>query len=334
MKISSIILKLTMALLLVVNLAGCDEDDGPAAISYSGLTTAAVIDSDNADDLAAGAIEGGQATSVIENTDVLGAAVQVNGSGPVGYSRVMAVSELLLSSLDQLDLSDQSNGVSAGTVTTDTTTVYGTCDVGGSADITLRFDDVSLEFSGKVIYNDYCENDVKISGTAQLEGDLDDTNYTLSLDFSFDQLSVNNGVDSITLDGDISIVAPLFQDTTITTNLTLKDNTAEKVYKLENYVMVVTDHFTYVEAVVSGKYYDPDYGYVDLSTESNFFRMKTEKHAYAGALLVTGHEGASGGNSQAMITALDATSYLIFVDADGDGNFEWCSDAINWPVAD
>lgn len=337
MKICSTILKISMALLVALNFSACGGDDGPAAITYTGLTTPAVIDSDNADDLAIGAVQGGHVTNSIESNELLGmgaAVVQSQGSGSVGYPSVLAVSELLLSSLDQIDLSYQKKNVSVGEVTTTSETIYGTCEVGGSATFTGTYDDVSYEGSSKITYHDYCEDNIVVSGKVQSTSQFDFDTLISTSESSYDHLTVTNGVDSLTLDGDIAIVIPFEQPMTMTINLVSKDNNTQKVYKLENYVAVVDDLVDEVSAVVSGKYYDPDYGYVDISTESTFYRLETENHPYAGSLVVTGEVGASGGNAKARITVNDSTSYWIDVDADGDGTYEWHSDTIYWPVAE
>lgn len=81
----------------------------------------------------------------------------------------------------------------------------------------------------------------------------------------------------------------------------------------------------YVEFEVSGRYYDPDYGYVDFHTDTPFHIDDGDEWPSAGVLIVEGE-----GGTEAQLTALSSTTYIVDADTDGDGIYDWDSGVLNW----
>ncbi len=108
-----------------------------------------------------------------------------------------------------------------------------------------------------------------------------------------------------------------------TINMVTRDDTAGKVYKMENYQLFASvNPGVWVDVSMTGRFYGPDDGYVDLTTPTPF-RFDI---AAAGVVAVTPSQGelvVTGGNgSKATLIALSNTDYRIDVDADGDGILE------------
>jgi hypothetical protein len=125
----------------------------------------------------------------------------------------------------------------------------------------------------------------------------------------------------------------------VTFNARLKDNSTGKVYKVENYMMEITlgpdldfdGDPDYVDVEISsGKYYDPDYGYVDVLTLAPFRINDGDEYPSSGILLVTGEIGIGGNNTEAQLEALDADTCQITADTDGDLVYDYDSGVINW----
>lgn len=320
---------LVLAILLAVSLPACGGgggggDGSTAGISYTGLTTQATIDENNAEDLVTGAYQGGQVGAAIGS---LGA-IQAGESGPVGYSRMLKVSQVLEGSLRQVDLMSISAGTFVGAIDTESDTIYGDC--GGSASITISGDDQTGDFSGSINFNNYCEDGVTISGDMDISGQLDvNTEELIEFDFSFDNVTCTMDNDSMTLNGNISfdnIVSP----PTITMTMLLQDNNTEKVYKVKDYTMTLTEEASYEDVEVSGTYFDPDYGYVSISTTTPLRIYYYDDYPSGGVIVVTGETGIAGGSTMARLTVLTSTTYQIEADTNGDGTYDWNSGDLNW----
>jgi len=80
-------------------------------------------------------------------------------------------------------------------------------------------------------------------------------------------------------------------------NMLLKDNIADKVYKFENYVMTITEDTKgrYADIEVTGRYYDPDYGYVDISTPVPLRIYSGDDRPSSGEVVCTGASGTKAG---------------------------------------
>jgi hypothetical protein len=323
-----------LAVLLAVSLTACggggDGGGGsPAGISYTGLTTQATIDENNAEDLSTGAYQGGQTGAAFSGVG----AIQAGESGPVGRPRMLKVSQILGDALYKMDLTSISGGTFVGAIHTESITFYG--DYGGSASGTININEQTGEFSGSITFNSYSDDGVTtISGDTSFSGQVDpDTEELIEFNFSFDNLTVTSGSDSFTVDGNISFdltVSPGTMTMTMTMTMLLKDNNTGKVYKVENYTMTLTKEVNYVDVEVSGKFFDPDYGYVFITTTAPLCIYDGDDYPSDGVLVVTGNTGIGGGSTMARLTALSSTTYQVEADTNGDGTYDWNSGVLNW----
>ena len=319
---------IALGLMTIVGTGGGGGGGGgastPTGISYTGLTTQATIDENNAEDLAVGAYEGGHTGGAVGGIG----AIQSGESVHVDRPRMLKVSQVLEGSLRQVDLMSRSSGTFIGAIYTESGTIYGDC--GGSASYSISVNDQTGDFNGSLNFSSYCDDGVKISGGVSFSGQADvNTGDLLKFTFSFNSLTGTSGSDSFTLNGNISCDVTV-SPATITMTMLLQDNSTGKVYWVQNYTMTVTEGANYVDIELSGRYYDPDYGYINITTTTPFRIYDVDDYPSDGVLVVTGNTGIGGGSTMARLTALSSTTYQVEADTNGDGSYDWDSGVLYW----
>jgi hypothetical protein len=289
---------------------GGDSAIAPAGLTYAGVTSPAIIDSNNAAELASDAFLGG------ETGTSLGIFTSVSGSQPT-FAREIKLYEAVQVFNDALYKIDfESHRMDALAVQSAQETMYGDC--GGSATYTMQLDDVSGAFTGSMNFDYFCNQNSTISGTVGFSGQLDmDTQEPDSFSFSINMVSMTSNNQSYVLDGAVSfVVNGLESDATI--NLLMKD-AANETFWVKDYRLSITDEGTHEEIVMSGRFYHPTHGYVDLTTSetSPVIIYSGDEWPSEGILHIVG-----GSGSKAQLTAIDETTCEIEVDEDGDGSFD------------
>ena len=321
----SLICIITLGLITFIGCGGGGGDSGPASsITYTGITTQADITDTNAQTLSAGALTGGQAGSAFGGIGTVETGPDEN---PVSF-RTLKVTQALEDALLQVDLSSVTGGASIGATQSDNGSVSGTC--GGSASYTMQYNDQTGVFSGNFSFSSYCSGGVTLSGGASFSGlvDISDPNNPTFESFTFTFTHLSDG--SSTLDGTIDIDLSS-SPAIVTFGALLKDNASGKVYWVKDYDMSITEGTdgggSYVELdILSGSYYDPDYGYITVETTTPVKTYDTDEWPSDGVIIVTGNS-----NHKVRLSALDETQCRIDADLDGDGNYdEWGPVDKNW----
>jgi hypothetical protein len=295
---------------------GGDGGSAQSQITYTGLTTQAEITDANAKVLAAGAFEGGRTGSAFSGT---GAVETGTDENTISF-RTLKVTQALKDAILKVDLSFVSGGPFIGATQSESGSVAGPC--GGTASYSLQYDDATGVFSGTFTFNSYCDSGVVITGTTTVSGTI---NIGLSIfeDIHFDFTNLSDG--NSTLKGYIDIdftVSPIRVDF----DTLLKDNATSKVYWTSNYVMYVTEGINYADVnISSGTYYDPDYGYVTVTSPTPFRVYDTDTWPSSGVMVATGT-----GNTKVMLTAISSTQCQIDTDLDGDDTYESGPTIYNW----
>jgi len=101
--------------------------------------------------------------------------------------------------------------------------------------------------------------------------------------------------------------------TTVKLDCVLRDDATQAAYKLQNYVIALTNGSGYVDAAISGRYYDPVQGYIDISTPTALRITGSDYWPSSGVLQ------AVGNNDAASFTALSNTTYQLDIDSNADG---------------
>jgi hypothetical protein len=312
------------ALCLFALVSACgDGGGGSSGLSYTGSTAPASLTSTNSTTLLSDAYAGGNAGTAIGSIASL---TNTSYHAP-RRPRSLALSETLVNfvRLSTAGATVGTASTAAAVNTIPTNTMDGNC--GGTATVSGNYDDVSGAISMTANFNAYCQDNTTLDGTIAASGNID-TSSSSSSSISNMAITVSNltanmaSGDSFTADGTLSIVpqsgySSIATNSVITINMLLEDSTTSKLYKLANYQISQTVTSTYNDIDITGRYYDPDEGYIDLSTPATIQVMPSDQWPSSGSLKGTGN------SSSATITALDNTTYQLDVDTDNNGTVNY-----------
>jgi hypothetical protein len=327
---------LALATLASLFIAGCGSSGGgdgggggTSGLSYSGLTSAAIIEDTNASELAANAYSSGNRGLVFGALG--GAAFNGPDPQPAGPGRLLMIDIIRIfhHSLEDIDFSAAAAQNSASTLYTAEDTISGAC--GGHGSYAIQVNDATGVFSGSLTFSSYCEEDISINGKTTFSGTVNlDTEELESFSMRFDSITGTSRSESFTLDGDVDVVVGGVA-AVMTMDMLIKDNALDKVYRIEDYHLTVSEEWSYTSVQASGRFYDPDYGYVTLSTESPLLIHSNDDYPASGRLVLTGKIGSDGGPTRARLTALSADTCQVEADTDGDGSYnDYDSGVIFW----
>jgi hypothetical protein len=179
----------------------------------------------------------------------------------------------------------------------------------------ISFDSLGISYAG---------SSFTASGSAlitkQDEADLDESPDTTSSE----PINPDN-----TPDADNSPTDAIYDDdkkqadvggtTTIKMDCVLRDDATQTAYKFENFNIALTNSFDstnnvyYVDAVITGRYYDPTQGYLDITTPTALHITNGDYWPTSGVF------HAEGNNDAASFTALSNTTYQLDIDSNNDG---------------
>jgi hypothetical protein len=301
---------LISSIFLITACGGGGGGDDTTSIAYTGLTTPAVITAGNAEVLAKGVF--GADIDALGTTQVFGVATQESEEDSSSPANI-TLTQILANTVRQIDFTDAIS--LPGVVQTVTNTDQ--CD-SGSVFTSITVDDVTGDFHGYMTFQDCVTMDVYLDGTVNFDGTIDTTNLdNIQMTMVFSSLVQRYGSESYTYSGQIAMTAT---STTLTevVNFYAKDNNTQKVYWYANYRIEIVDTLADMTMRITGRFYNPDYGYISVTTP-NIMRMNyTDDWPYTGIVV------ASGDNSSLMIDCEGDSilTYTLSVDADGDGIYE------------
>jgi len=292
-------------------------------ISYSGITTQAVITENNAEDISMMAFEGGAMAfgdMSISQKSLSGSQSKTTKNIKPARPRTLILSQTLEKSHRDTVIISKYNGAATKAMEHNSEIVNGSC--GGSMERTMNYDPNTGDISGTINYRSYCSDGVSLSGNTDFSGKYNtSTGEYLLLTINFNNLiaayegETSIGRGSISYDYTTSPYA-------VTINVLISCSCSGKVYNYENFRMTFSEAWDssgiYVEFTMAGRYYDPDYGYVDVSTERAFRIYDYAEWPFTGLLIVSG-----SGNSKAKLEVISGAAYRVYADEDGDGVFEW-----------
>lgn len=307
-----------LGVISIIGTGGGGGDSAPPPITYTGLTTQAEITDTNAELFVAGAFGAGRTGTTFSDMG----AVEKSGDGDISSFRTFWISQTLKDAVFQVDLSSITSPPFIGA--SESGTIDGPC--GGTVSYSIQYNETTGVFSGTFTFKSYCDSGVVISGSTTVSGTI---NLATSMieDIHFKFTSLSDG--SSTLSGDLNMnftVDPIQVDF----DTYLKDNATNTVYWAQDYVIYITEgvdgivSFLDVE-INSGNYYEPDYGYVTISTPTPFRVYDSDLWPRNGVMVVTGT-----GNTKARLNAINNTQCQIDADLDGDGDYEWGPVTKNW----
>jgi hypothetical protein len=305
---------------VLVFTSGDIETDNDPVISdtstdFEGRISPAIIDSTNAKDLSGGALSGG-----ITRVEAGSAGVYHHSMvTQIGAFRPLRLPLVLQDSLQKVETASTAINLFKPAVETKSGTLQGAC--GGRLSYSIDFIVESGIFNGSFSFGDYCDRGITISGIADIDGTYGvDTGEYTTAQFSFAELT--DGY--ITLDGEISMDF-MHPPMTATFSAHSKDSQSGQVYWIKDYSMNITEFAGYIEIEIFGRFYHPDYGFVNLTTTEPFIVHHEDDWPTSGLFVIQGEE-----NTKAKLSALNQSTCIVIADTDGDGVFDWESGILNW----
>jgi len=279
---------------------------GDSSISYTGSKDPAVIDTTNAKTMAESSV-GGSQTGVVFGVESDNQESQPNLT-------IIGVSKILSSSVRNIEMNDSVAVLTGAIINVSETDP---CLNGGSLSFNLSLNDVTGEFSGTFNFNNCTEGGTTISGSMNASGTINlSTGDITQLTFSMNSVTVVSGSESLTMSGTIS-TSFSGSSFTMTMDVLFKDNASGSVVWFENLSISATDNISHLEMSISGRFYHPDYGYIDIVTNQAFLINYSDLNPFLGVMTIIGANGSS-----ARLTVIDNTQYTLEVDEDGDGFYE------------
>ena len=290
------------------------RDDEPSG-GFIGITTQAIINTENAGRLAGGAIAGGLTGIESRSTKLMRKDVNYQ----IDAFRALRFPLILGDSLRRIVISPALINFSSTTLINDKGQFEGSC--GGVISYNLSFNRDSERFTGSLLFEEYCDGGLTISGEVDIGGTFDKgSGDFITADFSFDDLS-----DAFcSLDGDILID---YSDTPILVNFSAycTDKQTGRIYWIKNYSMNIAEYIGYIEFEIFGTFYHPDYGYVSFKTSQPFILHDTDDWPTSGQLAIEGDN-----DTLAQLTAIDQVRCQIEAFTNDVGIFDWDSGIIHW----
>jgi len=302
-----------------LTLTACGGGGGGSSaggISYTGSTAQAVVTTTNARPISQDPVTSSSTGSSTGN--VLGVVTESNAtlSGAAAHRRAFSsvISHALVDASRQIKVTPDTflPGV------TKTAPIPVTCD-SGSGSGSVSGDDVTGVVSGFMTMNQCLSSGSTLSGSITFSGKYDFSSDTISqLKMNFNNLSISDNIDNYTLSGEIDFDSISLSSNSINMlmNILLKDNKTNEVTKLENFRVNETDLITETKEILTGRLYDPTYGYGEVRTTMPLLTRNMDDWPYSGQFTFTGNHSAL------RATAISNTQYTLEVDADGDGVYE------------
>lgn len=307
--------------------SGCGEgEDGgksnnSAKLEYTGSTSQATVTSENAESLSLGAYQCGCLGRSLE-----GGLGLVKTKPAVHLPSSLILARAFKRAVAKIGQPSSTEASLTGVIRTVVDSKEGYC--GGTMQYNLRYDDETLDFSGRFTFKDYCdEKGAKLNGTMDLSGNFDATEQIEYINASFKSFTITEEEDSFSLGGQVSFHFGESSDQ-ITMNLVFYDHESSETFKMEDYQMTITYELqsSYVERiVVSGKYYNPLNGYISFSTQTPLIYNEDDDYPSLGLFLCQGKN-----NTKALLTFLSPAYYQVEADTNGDNQYDWDSGQQSW----
>ena len=299
-----------------VAMVSCGGGGGSSSsLFYTGETSQAIISDTNAVEMLTDAYMGGDMGSF---PVPLGAVRGGEGLGSKG-STVFNAAMIMKEAVSRIDRDSLVNNPAVGI--TQSQTINGSC--GGSASFSISFDENTGAFSGNFTFNSFDECTEVISGGISISGVFEivqgpqgpEPGELLALTMSFSALAVS-GSETATIAGEITITMSVSSETIIM-DVILHDGAADKTFWVNNYSITVAQGADFTDVTVSGTFYDPDEGFVTLSTPVALHILDVDEWPSGGTLELAGLNG-----TKARLIVIDSTEFYVLVELGDDALFD------------
>jgi hypothetical protein len=258
-----------------------------STLSYKGKTTQATVSESNKSALSYDAYQAGHVGSAF--TTIAKAAVETPASLPSFTPSSLIIYRLLESAVKTaVSGSQKSVGKQVSSSIVDSRTIPGPS--GGSATFTISVNDVTGYFYGTISFNSYQDMGTTLVGNTTFSGTIDIYNGNLnSFTLNIDYLHATELGTALTLSGAVSKNTST-SDTIITISLIVLYDSTGATYWVKDYTFTVKANGS---MYLTGRYYDPSHGYVDISTVTPLTLNSIDARPTAGILLFTGANDSS-----------------------------------------
>lgn len=312
-------LTLISSALIGISVSACGGGGGGGAtptITYSGSTTPAKLTATNSKEVSSSAYTNGKSGQGTGSTGNIFASMSTgdnttrNGN-PLPNSIILrdSITSILNKSLEYRTAAPASSRA----VVQESDTLNGTC--GGSATYTINVDDTTGNYTGNFSFNNFCEEDVVMSGGLSVSGNVNSNREFGTMSMTLSALTVATDGESFTTSGSISLDPGGFQ-TVMSMDLRMQDNSTTEVFWMNNMTVTVNDQLSSITLDMSGKTYHPTHGYVDLTTPTVLQINNGDEWPSSGVL-----KGV-GDSSSFTLTATSSTNYQLDIDTDGDNTVD------------
>jgi hypothetical protein len=316
---------------LLALIGGCGSGGGSSGLSYTGSTSPATLSSSNSATLVGSAYTGGNSGIIIGGITT---GLTNYDFGASRRPRILVISDALLkfAHLTIVDDTLARPEIAATANNIPHSTLHGNC--GGTATVNGSYDDGNKTLSLTANLSSYCQDRTTLNGTVGASGqavvDAQNNINISSISITLSRLTAAYGGDSFTADGSMSISPQagytyIANNSVLSIDMLIKDNATAKIFKLENFTIsesLTTGTSSYVDMTITGRYYAPDEGYIDLTTPTTIRIMGEDDWPSSGSLRGIGH------NSSATLTALDNNAYRLDVDTENNGTADYTENGL------
>ncbi len=295
---------------------------GTGGISYNGVTTQASLSVANANKIFSVIWNGGSSSgsaSLSPSISKAASSEYLKDSGMVTLFKRLKDRSLS----DATGFIGRSKNIRRATPINDT--YYGS--VSGTLTISGSIDENTMTGSLTMTYVNYNDGDgYTYEGTVTVKVDGFDMAYGIITDgtLSFTLWTIKSASGDVSLSGSMRIQESVQNNSdTLTVNMDGRDNIANDTFRFQNFV-VSTNYNSILSPAsasesYSGRVYVGPYGFVDVSTTSQFvYSSYPQQNPNSGGPIIL----SGAGNSKAAITPISTSYVKIEVDTDGDGVFE------------
>lgn len=322
------------ALVALVALAACGggggatvaaSDPGPA---YKGVSSQARVKEDNAVALAFDAYAGGNLGSSLGWRSM--AKTATDAPAPVAPNLSQLTSALKTSVLQLIMASDATRlqkAASSAKVLRRAESFDVPGWFGGVASYSMDIDDATGSFSGTVRFVDFTTDRYIFSGNADITGTVDQAQQAIELfTLSFKSLKVTSGY-TLDLTGAISWTFDLSAPAdTMAMNMVLLDEFSGKTHWFKDYIVKSTYGYAFMTQDISGRYFDPDHGFVDFATDATIVIDYLYEWPRQGTITFSG-----SGRTSVRLT-FEQDRIVIGADLDGDNIVDLQDELLLYPL--
>jgi|GEM_PF-5974582 len=222
---------------------------------------------------------------------------------------------------------------SPGDTVSASTTIRGYCpDSPGYAEVNIKKAD---NYTASAKFYNYCLFGNTISGSVEVEGTaFYDSGRILSATYTLNNLIIHSSSSDYSMTGTIICFYPgiypsgaYYETQQVEFNCVLKDVRKQYEYRdvflrlvpyEDNFKIYIGDE----TSNVSGPFFDPQYGYVEISTPSPFTIDYNSIYPASGELVIKGDNNTSA----KLILTQGGKNFSIEADTSGDGVYDWISE--------